>query len=219
MSGGRNKHLELYRQELGALLDSEHVNEEQVHQFLTRTPILLPLIWPLYNRVFSKLRLGNQHVTDFAFARLTTCGVQWYFIELEHPRHPLFNRSGDPSAKLSHGLRQINDWESWFRQHINYVEHTLPFQKSMRESGLYTDVELMLVIGRRELLTDDQRQRLRTMVKPNQSIMTYDRLVDESGAGCFPQFTVDCCSFAGGTTETLGSVVPAPGAVPCFEER
>src|SRR5262245_355668 len=102
------------------LINRIDVSEEDVHQFLVRYPAFLPLLFPYENTVFSKLPLGNQHVVDFAFARENTPGVTWHLIEIEKPQDRLFTKSGNPSAALSHGLRQILDWKTWFLENRDY---------------------------------------------------------------------------------------------------
>ena len=98
-SAGEN--IERWRLELRDLLDSGTTTEEQIHQFLASTPVFLPLYWPFQNRVFSKLRLGGDLVSDFGYARNTTIGLVWYFIEIESPKTKLFRKNGDPTAGLT----------------------------------------------------------------------------------------------------------------------
>lgn len=210
-------YIDRYREEFTSLLDDPNVTEEGLHQFLVSTPVLLPLWWPFLNKVFTKLRLGSQHVTDFAFARKTTLGLQWYFIELEHPKTPLFKKNGDPSAELVHGMRQLRDWETWFKENRHYVENNLPLSRSAKVLGL-CDPELILVIGRRQTVSDAERPRLRALSRDNLEIMTFDRLLSESGSGCFPQFTVDTCTFGNAGTKVVGSVALTESAMMVTED-
>jgi len=209
-------YIEEWRREFSALLDNRGVDEEKIHQYLVSTPIFLPLRWPYQNKVFSKLALGSEYVTDFAFARKTTLGLQWYFVEIEHPNDRLFTKKGNPSAKLTHGIRQLRDWEMWFRRNLGYAQHSLPFSGCRLRT--VADPELVLVIGRRSGISAKDLLRLEALSRDNLEIMTYDRLLSESGRACLPQWTVVSCSFRNGVMEQLGANILSDGALPHPDE-
>lgn len=154
------------------------MSEESVHQFLTRYPALLPVYWPFDNLVFSKLPLGSQHVVDFAFARENTGGVTWHFIEIERPGNAIFTKNGDPATRVVHGMRQIADWTTWFRDNRDYVRRHFPFAARMSRLGL-TEPECILIIGRRSAVADRDRGRYDQMARNARlRLVTFDRLVD-----------------------------------------
>ena len=67
-------------------------------------------------------RLGCQHVTDFMIGAAHSFGADWVAVELESPRARLFTKEGNPTATLSHAVRQITDWRAWPRA----TYHMLP---------------------------------------------------------------------------------------------
>lgn len=158
-----------------ALIDRADVSEEEIHQFLVRYPVFLPLWFPYQNTIFSKMPLGNQHITDFSFARMDSPGVTWHFVEIEKPQDPLFTQSGDPTTKLTHAIRQLHDWETWFINNRDYVQRHFPHRELMRQIGLYKS-SLHLVMGRRGSLAEEQRQLIQRLETPGIEIMTFDRL-------------------------------------------
>jgi hypothetical protein len=150
---------------------------------------------------YTKLKLGEQHVVDFAFARKTTLGLLWHFIEIEHPKDRLFTKKGDSTAELTHGVRQVRDWENWYRANLGYAQKYLPFgQNKIRTLN---DCELILVIGRRSKLEEDDLPRLESLSKGNLQIITFDRLLEDVGKGCLRQWSVYSCSFKNKKIEYL----------------
>lgn len=181
------------------LIDRHGVTEEIIHQFLASHPALLPLWWPLDNVVFSKLPLGNQHVVDFAFARENSGGVTWHLIEIERPLDRLFSKSGDPAARVVHGLRQVQDWRVWFRDNRDYVARNWPFGAVAKRIGL-TDPETVLVIGRRDDIGDRNRARYNQIGQDSRTrLITFDRLTDHlSWPAIDRQSAVRTCRFING---------------------
>jgi hypothetical protein len=160
-----------------ALIGDPRVSEERVHQFLVEHPALIPALWPHENTVFSKLALGSQHEVDFAHTRENTPGATWHLIEIEKPQDLLFTKSGNPSAKLIHAMRQLQDWQTWFLENRSYILNNFPYQKFMQDWGLWKP-ELLLVIGRRKTLNDSNRKLTQRLSEQGIQIMTFDRLAD-----------------------------------------
>jgi len=61
-------------------------------------------------RIIPQKQLGAEHVTDFLVAEPGSTGLTWYAVELKRPQAKIFTAKGDPSAALTHALRQIDDW-------------------------------------------------------------------------------------------------------------
>jgi hypothetical protein len=197
--------LEDLRAEFEEFVSDPATSEEDVHQFLVRYPVFLPLWMPLDNIVFSKLPLGNEHVPDFAHARHDTPGLTWHFIELEAPSQRLFRKSGDPTAGLVHAIRQAEDWRTWFIENRDYASRHLPFTDLARQRGLYM-LEVAIVIGRRAEVADSDR-RLLQRLSERVRIMTYDRLIDHLWhPGMSAEQPLRCCSFRHGTVVELSSM-------------
>ena len=170
-----------------SLLDGE-TGEHEVHDFLKKHPFLL-MTGILgggadLERValFSKLRLGDEHVTDFALVTADSDGARWTLVELESPKAALFTKAGDPSAELTHGLRQLDDWSRFFKRDPAYAKRRLgEVHQNARIRGpieIWRAPTYMVVIGRETSLTPDTRARRAEMNDnhPRRQIATYDRL-------------------------------------------
>jgi hypothetical protein len=98
--------------EFTELMDADPPHPEEVfHQFMVKYPALIPVWRPLEGVVYSKFKLGTEHVTDFAFVRDDTPGLRWTFIEIEKPsdrllrKNRLFSRNNLKTAPASHVSR------------------------------------------------------------------------------------------------------------------
>jgi hypothetical protein len=147
-----------------ALLDSDP-NEETVQQFLAANPILL---CPSAAKVRPKVGLGAEHKTDFV---VELPELDYVLVELELPGSPLFTQKGDPSAGLTHGRKQVEDWLQWVHEHLSYVRETLP--------GLNAP-DCWVIIGRSRDLSQSNRRSLSRMnaEQAHITILTYDELLD-----------------------------------------
>lgn len=97
--------------------------------------------------VIPKKRLGSEHETDFVIAQKASDGYVWCAVELERPQVKMFNKNGDPSAALTHALRQIDDWRDWLSRNLDYA------QRPRDRSGLglidiHPELDGMVIIGR-----------------------------------------------------------------------
>ena len=75
----------------------------------------------------SKLRLGADHLIDFAVAEeRRSKGLYWELIEIENPHTPPFIRRGVPSAKLTNAIQQVLDWKRWLIENRREAERLFP---------------------------------------------------------------------------------------------
>jgi hypothetical protein len=159
--------------EFARILD-DGTDEELVHRFLASHTYFFNGIIRLFgpSPVYSKVKLGSQFVTDFAWFDGGSSGPEWRFVEIEGPRHALFTRSGEPSARLHHAIQQVRDWHAWIHQHLEYARRLLT----------YVEYPLGYVfMGRRADLTTPNRERLRRLAYENRAhvhIHSLDWLVD-----------------------------------------
>lgn len=132
------------------LMDATPANSEEVfHQFMVRYPALIPVWRPLDGIVYSKFKLGTEHVTDFAFVRDDTPGLRWTFVEIEKPNDRLLRKDRSPSAALTHAVGQLHQWAEWFRNNLDYVKNNWPHGTRARKLGM-AEPHLVLIMGRRE---------------------------------------------------------------------
>lgn len=141
--------------EFERLLDSR-VNEQEVHEFLAHHSYFFNGIIRLYGAspLCSKIKLGSEFEVDFACFDAGTAGPEWHLIEIERPGPPLFTDTGNPSAPLTHAIRQVLDWQSWIHENLDFIRKLLP----------YIEYPLGYVfLGRRHELTPATAKRLRRL--------------------------------------------------------
>lgn len=95
--------------------------------------------------VLPQKRLGAEHVPDFMIGEKDSLGYRWQAVELEHPKDRMFTKAGNPTAKLTHAIRQIQDWRTWLQQNQNYAARP----ERAKGSG-YFDLPLSVNCGRCE---------------------------------------------------------------------
>ena len=105
-------------------------------------------------------------------------GVDWIAVELESPRTSLFTKAGNPTATLTHAIRQIMNWRTWLTNNLSYA--TRPeSEDGLGLSKLRSDVEGLILIGRRSKLSDsDNALRSQMSHDLNIAIHTYDYILD-----------------------------------------
>lgn len=178
-----------------AVFDADD-SEEASQKCIEQRPHLWRFVTANNPFVLPKLRLGEKYVTDF----MILGSAHWSqsqmrtatFVELERPGHRLFNKKGDPTAELTHGMRQLGDWKQWItdnRTHVRdmFVEHGwLDWERSTLEGGGAAGLppfgfvdQYLLVIGRRHTMSAEERLRLQRMNEDSGfKIITYDVFLD-----------------------------------------
>lgn len=197
--------------EFEALLSSG-CGESEVHAFLETHPRLLCFavhngafaVASARSYLFSKIPLGDTHITDFVHCHRCSIGATWTFIEIEPPTAKLFTKAGDPSAELTHAQRQLTDWRTWLEKNKDYAERRL--RDHLGDEGddkedwsTFLPHEFIVIIGRRASLTSEDRERRSTMSRDRVKIWTYDRLLRgfRTGKTGPEQLGYDPNSFAG----------------------
>ena len=155
-------------------------SERPLQAFIEQNPKILAalMIGHLGRWVVPHKRLGSEYVTDFIVGDLSSYGFKWVAIELESPTAPMFSKNGDPSAKLSHAIRQIQDWRAWLADNRSYAQRKTS-RGGLGLLGIRSRLPGFIFIGRRDRL-DDRNQNLRAQMSEdlNIEICTYDRLLD-----------------------------------------
>jgi hypothetical protein len=128
---------------------------------------------PSCDKILSKPSF-HRYVPDFA------AGVQgmsirrwtWTLVEIEPSDVQLFTGRGDPSAKLTHAVRQISDWRNWITENSAYARSILP--------DITPTCQGLIVIGRRKEITPQVANQLRAYQACLSAIQihTYDWLYD-----------------------------------------
>jgi hypothetical protein len=163
-------------------------SEQDVHDFFETHPQFLPDTAAYHNGprgdlVITKMPLGRDFVTDFAFVSENSQSVQFTCIEIESPAKPLFNRGAKFSREYLDAKQQLSDWNLWAQQ--NMREAIRMFGRVGRwASPDYLDISLhcILVVGRRSEINTPKRQQRwaaeSALRQASMFIMTYDRLIE-----------------------------------------
>src|SRR5262249_1357689 len=141
--------------EFERLLDAQ-VHESRLHEFLAHHSYFFNTIIRLFGAspLYSKIKLGSEFEIDFACFDAGSPGPEWHITEIESPKHSLFTHAGDPSAPLTHAIRQVLDWQSWIHENLDYTRKLMP----------YIEHPLGYVfIGRHKELTPAMAKRLRQL--------------------------------------------------------
>lgn len=172
-----------------SLLDRTEV-EQSYQDVLESSPRLIPQEFVQnhgihFGLIFRKLKLAENHVTDFFFLSKSSADWNAVFIELELPSSRYFKEGTESFHPDFHkGLEQINSWRAWLSKASNLkhlMEQTLDpiwVPSWMRANPVFP--KFVLVTGRRkELCTDNLRRSLVTsQEKEDFKILSYDSLLD-----------------------------------------
>ncbi len=114
------------REFLNLLDDSS--NERHIHRFLANHSYFFECILRLSGQspLYSKVKLGNEYEVDFACFDSSSSGPEWYLIEIESPSSKMFTKAGRPSAKLTHTIQQIKDWQNWVQENLEPARKLMP---------------------------------------------------------------------------------------------
>lgn len=157
------------------LIDS-NVREEAIHQFLVEHPQILYASMPSSDKILTKPSF-HRYVPDFAAGVQGMSIRRWTgtLVEIEPSNVQLFTGQGDPSAKLSHAVRQIADWRNWITENSAYARSRL--------TDITPTCQGLIVIGRRREITPQVANQLRAYQACLNGIQihTYDWLYDNIG--------------------------------------
>jgi hypothetical protein len=171
--------------------------EEDVQDFLERYPHILPGLdtyhhGPIANVIVTKMPLGNDFITDFAFVSENSQSAQMTCIEIESPHKPIFLRNGSFSREYLNARQQLFDWNFWAQQNLRDAMRLFgPLRRCMPDRRNFLDLTLrcILITGRRSHIhTRKQQERwaaenaLRTA---SMTIMTFDRVLERVKAGWY----------------------------------
>ncbi|WP_080427628.1 Shedu anti-phage system protein SduA domain-containing protein [Burkholderia ubonensis] len=154
--------------------------EEDVQHFLQENPkYLIQHLGGGHGRwIIPKQRFGSEHVTDFMIGDRDSMGFHWQAVELESPLAKMFTRAGDPSARLTHAIRQIQDWRLWLSTNQNYAARARD-EDGLGLTDIDPNVQGLILMGRRVTESDATRRRRRQMSRDlDIEIHTFDFLVE-----------------------------------------
>jgi Shedu protein SduA, C-terminal/PcrA/UvrD tudor domain len=131
--------------------------------------------------VIPQARLGSEHVTDFLIAKEDYGGIAWYAVELERPQARIFTKKGDPSAALTHALRQVADWRIWLSRNLDYAARPR-LQSGLGLMDIDPQLEGLIIMGRdQDLDRRESNARRQSLERAHHvRIRTYDWLATQA---------------------------------------
>lgn len=175
-------------EEFEKLINDTNCTESKIQKFLELNTDFIPKKFMENhgisgNVIISKLKLGTQYETDFAF--VSKCTNYWnvVLIEIEKPCKKIFTTSNDFTAEFTHAKGQILNWKSLICQDSSLKNNlvksldNLFFPMEMKNNPI--NIKYVLVYGRSEEINNEERKRLFNLENnqnPDIAIVTYDRL-------------------------------------------
>lgn len=152
------------------IISEKNFEERVIHRYIRDHLVLL---FPTKKRLLYEYDLLEDgelvHKIDFVI-EITT--GRYVLVELENPKHPIFTKSGDYTAKVNHAERQVEDWMLFLRKYPESVTDDL--------SGMVAP-EGMVVIGRNTGLNAQDKERIQVHnEKHSIKLYTYDDLAEEA---------------------------------------
>lgn len=163
-------------------------SEAEMQYFFETNPAFLPGLYdrhngPLGQVVVSKLKLGNEYITDFAFISVNSAEAQINLIEIESPCAPIFRESDDQfTSNFNRAYQQVRDWGLWAEQNATYLKDIF---RNVYHRSIFRYRKVIccriLVAGRRtEIQNNVTREKRWASVNhdPLVTVMSYDRLYE-----------------------------------------
>jgi Domain of unknown function (DUF4263) len=127
--------------------------------------------------VISNLEMGADLKPDLVVVSDNqSYGFKYELIELESPHDRIFTSKGRQSAKLTHALQQVEDWQRWLEKHPDSAKELFPSKAHL----LWGDPQLSytVVIGRRDEVVRNNEIRIQKSSKYGCSIRSFDHITD-----------------------------------------
>jgi hypothetical protein len=177
-----------------ALLKSEDSKAERnVQEFLEQHPCMIPgpfgLIgtsghspWPAAMISHPILPGLSARIPDFMWIARTSDRVSPILIEIESPHKRWFTSAGMPRSELTQARDQITEWMIWFDKPQNVIQFREIYSVD-RDLGSLRPF-FLLIYGRRAEANRSTALHAKraSMARPNELLMTYDRLMPQRGA-------------------------------------
>jgi hypothetical protein len=129
---------------------SKRYSEEIYHDYLREYAGFFLAYCSEVNILISKLRFGADFTTDFVIGRDQHSNGLWYeLIEIETPYDAPFTKKGNPSARLSGAIQQIQNWRRWIIDNRREITKLLPTY-GVRTSRMDPNFNFKIIIGNRE---------------------------------------------------------------------
>lgn len=176
--------------------------ERTPQEFLEQHPCMIPgpfgLIgtsghspWPAAMISQPVLRGLSVRIPDFMWIARDSEKVSPILIEIELPHKKWFTKAGIQSSELTQARDQITEWMAWFEK----PENVTLFHKmyNVPDSPCTLKPFFLLIYGRRSEAnrTEALQEKRASMRRPNELLMTYDRLIPQHDAREFLCVKID----------------------------
>lgn len=181
---------------LNALNNSK--NEREIARYLKEHLILIRNACNYsWNTVIIKPEfcLGGDFRVDYIIVSANSCCWDVTLIEMQSHKDKIFIKNGNMSHQLNEAQRQITEWKKWIKEHDQQFREEIadivgedepPYcscagvhinaASEIRDFKTYIRTRYVVLIGRRNYLTQEQRTR-RNYISEIE-IITFDRLLD-----------------------------------------
>jgi hypothetical protein len=133
-------------------------------------------------------------------------GFRYELVELESPHDRVFTSKGRQSAKLTHALQQLEDWELWIQSHSDSAKDLLPSKAHLVWGD--PQVSYTVVIGRRQEMLLNNERRIQKSTKYKCSIRSFDYLTDRLRQS--PFMPMPLCDHGGNLTDDEANRIASP---------
>ncbi len=176
--------------------------ERNVQEFLEQHPCMIPgpfgLIgtsghspWPAAMISQPVLPSLSVRIPDFMWIARESVNVYPILIEIESPHKKWFTKAGRPSSEFTQARDQITEWMAWFEKPQNVLQFRDIY--NVRDSLGKLKPFFLLIYGRRSEAnrTEALHEKRASMGRPNELLMTYDRLIPQRNAREFLCVKID----------------------------
>jgi hypothetical protein len=162
------------------IIDNEK-DESKVQRFFEKFPrFLVGTRYLVKTVLISKLPLGSEFKTDFAYVTQDSSGTYLELVELENPSLQIFNDSDDSfTVGYNKALQQVLDWKHWCNKNQTYIADIMSpiFDGNIPSNFKF---RFHLILGRRKELNNKKRQdrwsAKQELKAEDFNIYSYDRL-------------------------------------------
>ncbi len=150
------------------IIQNPDSSEKDCTQYLLKHPALID---PLAKEIILEDRRGAAYNPDLV---IRTYKDEYVFVAIEQPGTSIFTKSDDFTAKFSHALGQVLDFQEWAETNKAYADQPMPSINV--PSGL-------LILGMSSALTERQKKKLRRFNINSQGkvkVMTFDEVLENS---------------------------------------
>ena len=165
-------------------------NEESLQKYLENHEKILmaTLGMPeyVYNFVLPKFSFGGKYQSDFLIFTGQSSSYWITLVELELASTIIFTKNGVYSQHLNTAMRQVKEWKSWIENNLSCFQKLL-YDAICKQDSEFNDkfdfcrrfiIKQVIIIGRRNSLSKEDRDRIATDEGSGIQIITYDRLVE-----------------------------------------